>query len=82
MNGREYMLPANLGQVKGVADTFLSFAETAVKRGWLSKTFQHNAALLDLDLLHCLTNIVEDIARQNEQVLLKTEGASQGLLFE
>lgn len=82
MDGNKYMLPANLGQVKGMADTFLSFAETAVGRGWLSKTFQHNAALLDLNLLHCLTNIVEDIAQQNEQILLKTEGPTQGILFE
>lgn len=51
MNER-FIFPANLAQIKGLADTFLLAVEAATEKGILSKTFRCNAAMAGLNLAH------------------------------
>ena len=73
INEKRYMLPANLEQIKGLADTFLLAVEAATESGVLCKTFRHNAAMDGLNLAHSTAIIAEEIANQNEQQLIEKE---------
>jgi len=72
MNER-FIFPANLAQLKGLADTFLLAVEAATEKGSLSKTFRCNAAMAGLNLAHGAAIIAEEIAHQNEQQLIEKE---------
>lgn len=72
MNER-FIFPANLAQLKGLADTFLLAVEAATASGVLRKTFQHNAAMAGLNLAHGAAIIAEEIANQNEQQIIEKE---------
>lgn len=72
MNER-FIFPANLAQIKGLADTFLLAVEAATEKGILSKTFRCNAAMAGLNLAHGAAIIAEEIAHQNEQQLIEKE---------
>lgn len=72
MNER-FIFPANLEQIKGLADTFLLAVEAATESGVLCKTFQHNAAMAGLNLAHSTAIIAEEIACQNEKYLTEKE---------
>lgn len=72
MNER-FIFPANLAQLKGLADTFLLAVEAATEKGILSKTFRCNAAMAGLNLAHGAAIIAEEIAHQNDQQLIEKE---------
>lgn len=72
MNER-FIFPANLEQLKGLADTFLLAVEAATESGVLCKTFRHNAAMAGLNLAHSTAIIAEEIAHQSEQQLIEKE---------
>lgn len=72
MNER-FILPENLAQLKGLADTFLLAVEASAESGVLRKTFQHNAAMAGLNLAHYTAIIAEEISYQNDQHLIKKE---------
>jgi len=72
MNER-FIFPANLAQLKGLADTFLLAVEAATEKGILSKTFRCNAAMAGLNLAHGAAIIAEEIAHQNEQQIIEKE---------
>lgn len=73
INEKRYMLPANLGQLKGMADAFLLAVEAATENGLLTKTFQFNAAMPDASLPHLTEVLWSEITRQTETQLLEKE---------